>query len=404
MTSLTNKNTSRSQKRVGLVLPNTPAYSETFFRNKILGLQQHGYRVILFVNNPKAKREYLNCKTVTAPHLQGKFWVVWWRSFLLLLQAVFIRTRKSVRLYQLNQQDGVGFVENIKSVLSNQFLLGYHLDWLHFGFGTMALGRENIAKVLGAKMAVSFRGFDIGIYAKKHPGCYHLLYQKADKIHVISEDIKNLLIQDGLSPEKDIVKITPAIDYSFFTNKIEHNNGVPFRFTTIARLHWKKGLHLTLDALALLKKENIPFHYSLLGEGEEKERLLFAVHQLGLTEHVSFLGKLPPEAVKKELETTDVYLQYSIQEGFCNAVLEAQAMGILCVVSDAEGLRENVLDGQTGFVVPKQNPKLLFEKLLEVMHLSESEKETIKKQAVQRVREEFHLEKQQREFLKFYET
>lgn len=403
MTSLTNKNTSRSQKRVGLVLPNTPAYSETFFRNKILGLQQHGYRVILFVNNPKAKGEYLNCKTVTAPHLQGKFWVVWWRSFLLLLQAVFIRTRKSVRLYQLNQQDGVGFVENIKSVLSNQFLLGTHLDWLHFGFGTMALGRENIAKVLGAKMAVSFRGFDIGIYPIKYPNCYNLLFRKVDKIHVISDDLTNLLYKKGLSKNVKISKITPAIDTDFFVSNAKLENAV-LQLTTIARLHWKKGLVYTLEALAMLKKQNIPFHYAVLGDGEEKERLLFAVHQLGLTEHVSFLGKLPPEAVKKELETTDVYLQYSIQEGFCNAVLEAQAMGLLCIVSNAEGLSENVLDGQTGFVVPKQNPKLLFEKLLEVMHLSESEKETIKKQAVQRVREEFHLEKQQREFLKFYET
>jgi glycosyltransferase involved in cell wall biosynthesis len=402
MTSLTNKNTSRSQKRVGLVLPNTPAYSETFFRNKILGLQQHGYRVILFVNNPKAKREYLNCKTVTAPHLQGKFWVVWWRSFLLLLQAVFIRTRKSVRLYQLNQQDGVGFVENIKSVLSNQFLLGYQLDWLHFGFGTMALGRENIAKVLGAKMAVSFRGFDYYVYPVKNPSCYRILFTKEVRYHVLSEAMKKGLIHQGISSAK-VFKITPAIDSRFFSVANRPKSEI-LQIKTIARLHWIKGLNAILEALAMLKKQNIPFHYAVLGDGEEKERLLFAVHQLGLTEHVSFLGKLPPEAVKKELETTDVYLQYSIQEGFCNAVLEAQAMGLLCIVSNAEGLSENVLDGQTGFVVPKQNPKLLFEKLLEVMHLSESEKETIKKQAVQRVREEFHLEKQQREFLKFYET
>ncbi|MBK7870836.1 MAG: glycosyltransferase family 4 protein [Saprospiraceae bacterium] len=54
-------------------------------------------------------------------------------------------------------------------------------------------------------------------------------------------------------------------------------------------------------------------------------------------------------------EKADIYLQYSIQEGFCNAVLEAQAMGLLCIVSDAEGLPENILHGQTGWVVPKGN-------------------------------------------------
>lgn len=389
--------------RIGLVLPNIPAYSETFFRNKILGLQENGHEVILFVNNSKAENNYLNCKIVKAPKLDGNKNNILIISFIQLLKAVFINPKKSLKLYKLNKKDGILFRKNVKQIIANQFLLSEKLDWLHFGFGTMALGRENIAKVLGAKMAVSFRGFDIGIYPIKYPNCYNLLFRKVDKIHVISDDLTNLLYKKGLSKNVKISKITPAIDTDFFVSNAKLENAV-LQLTTIARLHWKKGLVYTLEALAMLKKQNIPFHYAVLGDGEEKERLLFAVHQLGLTEHVNFLGKLPPKAVKKELETTDVYLQYSIQEGFCNAVLEAQAMGLLCIVSNAEGLSENVLDGQTGFVVPKQNPKLLFEKLLEVMHLSESEKETIKKQAVQRVREEFHLEKQQREFLKFYET
>lgn len=388
--------------RIGLVLPNIPAYSETFFRNKILGLQENGHEVILFVNNSKAENNYLNCKIVKAPKLDGNKNNILIISFIQLLKAVFINPKKSLKLYKLNKKDGILFRKNVKQIIANQFLLSEKLDWLHFGFGTMALGRENIAKVLGAKMAVSFRGFDYYVYPVKNPSCYRILFTKEVRYHVLSEAMKKGLIHQGISSAK-VFKITPAIDSRFFSVANRPKSEI-LQIKTIARLHWIKGLNAILEALAMLKKQNIPFHYAVLGDGEEKERLLFAVHQLGLTEHVSFLGKLPPEEVKRELATTDVYLQYSIQEGFCNAVLEAQAMGLLCIVSNAEGLSENVLDGQTGFVVPKQNPKLLFEKLLEVMHLSESEKETIKKQAVQRVREEFHLEKQQREFLKFYET
>lgn len=388
--------------RIGLVLPNIPAYSETFFRNKILGLQENGHEVILFVNNSKAENNYLNCKIVKAPKLDGNKNNILIISFIQLLKAVFINPKKSLKLYKLNKKDGILFRKNVKQIIANQFLLSEKLDWLHFGFGTMALGRENIAKVLGAKMAVSFRGFDYYVYPVKNPSCYRILFTKEVRYHVLSEAMKKGLIHQGISSAK-VFKITPAIDSRFFSVANRPKSEI-LQIKTIARLHWIKGLNAILEALAWLKNQNIRFHYTLMGEGEEQERLLFAVHQLGLGEHVSFLGKLPPEAVKKELETTDVYLQYSIQEGFCNAVLEAQAMGLLCIVSNAEGLSENVLDGQTGFVVPKQNPKLLFEKLLEVMHLSESEKETIKKQAVQRVREEFHLEKQQREFLKFYET
>ncbi len=113
---------------------------------------------------------------------------------------------------------------------------------------------------------------------------------------------------------------------------------------------------------------------------------------------------MPHSEVKKHLEQAAIYLQYSIQEGFCNAVLEAQAMGLLCIVSDAEGLSENVLDKQTGWVVEKRKPALLAEKIKDVMLLSTSEKQKIKTNAIRRVQQEFNLAKQQLEFINFYSS
>lgn len=68
---------------------------------------------------------------------------------------------------------------------------------------------------------------------------------------------------------------------------------------------------------------------------------------------------IPHEDIAKHLVTSDIYIQYSVQEGFCNAVLEAQATGMLCVVSDAEGLAENVLHEITGWVVPKKGTRVI---------------------------------------------
>ena len=111
----------------------------------------------------------------------------------------------------------------------------------------------------------------------------------------------------------------------------------------------------------------------IIGDGSEYERLVFAAYQLGIKDHVTFAGILPQVDVKKQLEHSDMYLQYSIQEGFCNAVLEAQAMGLLCIVSNAEGLAENVLDGKTGWVLPKRQPELLAEKIKDVIGMSHTE-------------------------------
>jgi colanic acid/amylovoran biosynthesis glycosyltransferase len=82
--------------RIGLVLPNIPAYSETFFRNKILGLQESGHEVILFVNNSKAKNNYLNCKVVKAPKLDGNKINILIISYIQLIKAVFINPKKSL--------------------------------------------------------------------------------------------------------------------------------------------------------------------------------------------------------------------------------------------------------------------------------------------------------------------
>lgn len=394
---MTDKNT---KMKIGLVLPSLPAYSETFFRNKICGLQQNKIEVVLFVNDFKAPKEFLKAKVIKSPKLHGNKITVFINSVKQFFKAVFKNPKRSRKLFILNRHDGISFFKNFKDVLANQFILEQNLDWLHFGFGVTALGKENIAEVIEAKMAVSFRGFDYYVYPQKHPNCYDTLFSKKVKYHVLSERMKIGLVQSGIS-DKDIVKITPATDMSFFRLKESQKSEV-LQIKTVSRLHWIKGLEYTLKALSLLKQDNIQFHYTIIGEGKEKERLLFAAHQLNLSENVTFTGKLNHDEIKQELETTDVYVQYSIEEGFCNAVLEAQAMGLLCVVSDAEGLLENILDNQTGWVVSKRNPELLAEKIKEIILLPKEHKENIKHRAAERVQKFFNLEKQQKEFIAFY--
>ena len=157
-----------------------------------------------------------------------------------------------------------------------------------------------------------------------------------------------------------------------------------------------------LEALAYLKEEGISFHYTIIGEGKELERLKFAAYQLGILNQVTFTGKIPHKTIKKKLNQAEVYLQYSIQEGFCNAVLEAQAMGLLSIVSDAEGLSENIVDMETGWVVPRFDSRGLANKIVDVINLSELEKSRISLQAQKRISEHFTLEQQQIKFVNFY--
>ena len=387
-------------KSIGLVLPSVPGYSETFFRSKIKGLIANGAEVFVFAASQEKTIQKLPCRVRYAPKLNGSKVILLATSFFILSKAFLFNYKVTRRYLELEKKEGTSRNERLKKLIANHFILRYDLDWLHFGFGTMALGRENVAEAIRAKMAVSFRGFDHYVYPLKNPDCYKKVFAKNVRFHVLSEGMKISLIGKGIS-ENQIQKITPAIDLNRFFGTSK--NKTPLQIVTVARLHWIKGLVYTLEALSILKKEGINFQYTIVGDGPERERLVFAAYQLGLEKNVTFAGKLPPEEVKGHLAKATIYVQYSIQEGFCNAVLEAQAMGLLCVVSDAEGLSENILDGQTGWVVPKRSPQLLANKLKKVIALDALQKDEITTKAVNRVKAEFNIEKQTQEFVDFYQ-
>jgi len=124
---------------------------------------------------------------------------------------------------------------------------------------------------------------------------------------------------------------------------------------------------------------------------------------LQLTDRVHLVGSTSQEVIIEYLSKTAIYIQYSDSEGFCNAVLEAQAMGLLCVVSDGGALEENVIHNETGWVVPKRSPEELAEAILNVLNMAKEAQNLIREAAKNRVQTAFNLKKQQQEFINFYE-
>lgn len=210
-------------------------------------------------------------------------------------------------------------------------------------------------------------------------------------------------IEQGLPENVKTKKIVPAIDLTLFDYRPAFNPNGDLIFMTIGRLHWKKGYVDTLMALSILKQTLKEFKYYIVGKGQDYERIAFVAQELGLSEEVEFLGRLSQEEIISYLNKTGIYLQYSIQEGFCNSVLEAQAMGKLCIVSDAEGLSENVLNNESGWVVPKGRPELLAAKIRSVLDLQVEEKNKTMQNAINRVREKFSIDQQINDFIQFYE-
>jgi len=170
---------------------------------------------------------------------------------------------------------------------------------------------------------------------------------------------------------------------------------------SVGRLEWKKGYEFALSALKLLQDQGCNFEYRVIGEGEHRAAIEFASYQLGINGRVCFLGAVPHDQVIRHLQWADIFLHPSVSEGFCNAVIEAQAVGLPVVCTDADGLPENVADGITGFVVPRRDSIKLAEKLT-LLISDPNLRLTLGEAGRKRVMEKFQLDEQKEAFHNFF--
>lgn len=383
-----------------MVLPALPGYSETFLINKINGLIKKGYEVYLLVNRVRLTESNFppQVKISSMVRVNNVFQIC-----CSMVAILFLKPLRCANFIVLEWKCGRQILHIIKNLIISMHILKHPLDFVHFEFATMGINRENIAKAMDAVSLVSFRGFDIGLYPYKNPGCYDLLWRRVHHIHTISDDLYHKALKLGLSKDTAVTKIQPAIDTNYFHSSAKMKIHAPLRILSIGRLEWKKGFEYLVPALRLLKEKGIDFKCKIIGSGSYREAIQFFIHQSGLNKEIQLVGQLSPKEIKDALEWTDIYIQPSIQEGFCNSTLEAQAMGCLCVVSDAEGLPENVIHDETGWVVKRRSSKNIFNTILKILELSPELRENIGQKAILRIQNNFNLSKQENEFYQLYE-
>ncbi len=119
----------------------------------------------------------------------------------------------------------------------------------------------------------------------------------------------------------------------------------------------RKGQHVLIDAFAQLADDFPHAVLFLAGDGSEMEKLQQQVQRLGLGDRVRLPGRVSP--VHDVYAASDVFTMPSFHEGLCNACLEASFAELPQIVSTAGGNAEIVVDGETGFVVPKGDARAL---------------------------------------------
>lgn len=135
----------------------------------------------------------------------------------------------------------------------------------------------------------------------------------------------------------------------------------------VGRLRIRKGVEVLLEALSDLRSRRPETILRIAGDGEHRGRLERRAAELELGEAVAFLGTCDARRVRGLLAGAAALVVPSIYEGMPLVVLEAMAAGVPVVASAVSGIPEVVVDGETGWLVPPEDPKALAVALDEVL-------------------------------------
>ena len=130
------------------------------------------------------------------------------------------------------------------------------------------------------------------------------------------------------------------------------------------------------------QKKNPSAKLILVGhtEAELDPLLPKTLHSIELDENIIEVGF--QKDIRPYLALTNVFTFPSYREGFPNVVLQANAMGIPCIVSDINGCNEIIKEGENGIIIPAKNSEILQQKmelLLEKSNLFKASKAEIRK-------------------------
>jgi glycosyltransferase involved in cell wall biosynthesis len=201
-------------------------------------------------------------------------------------------------------------------------------------------------------------------------------YGWPDHYVAISNAIKNILIDFGI-PGKKITMVHSAIDRSRFEvdafNREAFGVGDgAFIWGNVAHLVPHKDHATLLRAFAEVVRENSETCLFIVGPGALENELKTLSHELGLDDHVKFLGKR--DDVPSLLKMFDGYVMSSKEEGLGTSVLDAMASNVPVVGTDAGGLPEMIRNENTGLLAKSENPAELARQMLAMMNDQELRK------------------------------
>jgi len=244
----------------------------------------------------------------------------------------------------------------------------YHVIHAHLAFSP-AIAAALVGRILRRKVIVKFGNSgefgDIQVSQATRRGRLKLvlLQRLADAYIVLDDAMEAEAIAADFHPEKVIRMPNGIAAYQFLPpesrNQAKDDLALAGKTVLIfvGRLAPQKSLPTLFQAFGQVAGKHSDVFLLLVGDGPERLGLEALAVEMGLAAKMRFVGNV--SEVQPYLRAADIFVLASESEGMSNALLEAMASALACVVTNVGGAAEMLVAGVCGRLVPPGQPDIM---------------------------------------------
>ena len=249
-----------------------------------------------------------------------------------------------------------------KILNSNQ----YDLVHAFFGFPSGWLCYKTRKKT---PYIISLRGSDVpgenrrlGLDYKLLSPVFKAIWRNASALIACSSGLKERALK--FSPIANIEVITNGVDTEKF-KPVKRNDSNSLKLITVGRLSETKRVDILIDAVERIKNEGIDVHFTIVGDGQQRNSLEQQIVNKKLPDMIKITGFVKADDMPQYYSRSDLYVSATMQEGMSNAMLEAMASGLPIVTTQCEGVDE--LIGDNGVIIEQATGSSMAEAIMGVV-------------------------------------
>lgn len=286
----------------------------------------------------------------------------------------------------------IALATKIAEVIKNE-----QLDLMHVHYAIP----HAVCAILGRDMA----GSDIGIVTTLHGTDITVLgsdsslkeaikygIEKSDVVTAVSNSLRDQTY-DMINPDKTIQTIYNFVDEREYKaadpGSLKQDLGIDEKDKVLIHVSNFRNVKRVPDIIETFHRvqKHVPSKLLLVGDGPEMGRTVQQVKELGLEQHVLFLGKR--DNLSELYNISDIKLLMSEKEAFGLVLLEAMACGVPCIGTNIGGIPEIIESGKNGYLVELGDIEDAASRAIGIL-TDAKQHETLKKGSLETVEQHFN--------------